>query len=312
VVRKNCHGSVSPSSEPRVGEAVGDAGGARAQEHAHQAQPHHDDLPPRRRQEDGPDDPEQQRRVDQALRAHRDPLRLVEGDVLGLLLGVGAPVDHEEHRQQVPHGPEPEGPQAQRPGERDTPQVAEEERRIAHRREQPAAVRDQQDEEEGDVRDVLALPVGAQDRPDQQHARAGGADQVREHRPDGQDRQVGLRRGPEVAADVDAAGDDVERPEQRDERDVLVAAVQQALGELEEQVDPHRRRDDGREDPAVPVALPPVVGHERQDRDPEQHHREGDHRPERDLGAELRHKPPWAATTSAGPAQGSPSGQPTR
>ena len=66
---------------------------------------------------------------------------------------------------------------------------AEEQRRIAQRRERAADVRHDEDEEHDHVRLVAAVVVGADQRADQQHRGAGGAHQARQHRADRQDRR---------------------------------------------------------------------------------------------------------------------------
>ena len=69
-----------------------------------------------------------------------------------------------------------------RPEERHAAQVAEEQRRVAQRREAAAGVGDQEDEEHDDVGAVPAPQVRAQQRADEQHGRAGGAHPARQHR----------------------------------------------------------------------------------------------------------------------------------
>ncbi len=75
------------------------------------------------------------------------------------------------------------GPQPKRPEERHPPQVAQEQRRIADRQQAAAAVAHNKDEEHHRVRHVLPLAVGPQQRPDQQHRRAGGADEAGQQSP---------------------------------------------------------------------------------------------------------------------------------
>src|SRR5207249_8771501 len=86
-----------------------------------------------------------------------------------------------EDHEQAAVDQEPLGPEAERPVERQALQEAEEQRRVADRREQAAAVGDNKDEEDDDVGDAFAGLVGAEERPDQQNRRAGGAEQVRQH-----------------------------------------------------------------------------------------------------------------------------------
>ena len=74
-----------------------------------------------------------------------------------------------------------------RPEERHAVQEAEEERRIAERRQRAADVRDQEDEEDERVGAVAARAVGPQQRADSDHRGAGRSDPRREDDPDGDD-----------------------------------------------------------------------------------------------------------------------------
>ena len=82
------------------------------------------------------------------------------------------------------------GSKAERPGEGHAREVAEEERRIAERRQAAADVRDQEDEEDHGVDDVLALAVRLEQRADEQHRGAGRADEGGEERPAGEEGRV--------------------------------------------------------------------------------------------------------------------------
>ena len=97
----------------------------------------------------------------------------------------------------------------------------EEQRRIPDRQQAAAAVADEKDEEHERVGDVPALPIGLQERPDEQHGRARGADEARGDRTDAEEGRVHGRRGDEVALDPHAAGDHVQREQEDDERDVF-------------------------------------------------------------------------------------------
>jgi hypothetical protein len=168
---------------------------------------------------------------------------------------------------------------------------AKKQRRIAQWREQTAAVRDDEDEEDDDVRLALARRVGAQQRPDQQHRGARGADPAREQRAESQQRGVDDRRARERSAHDDPAGDHEERAEQHDERDVLL----RLLGEVmpprlaldAAEVGDHGKREEERHETLVAIALPEMGRRQGQERDGEQQPREGQHRPERELGAEI-------------------------
>ena len=131
------------------------------------------------------------------------------------------------------------------------------------------------------------LLVGAQQRPDQEHRRAGGADEARQQRADAEERGVDQRRARQRAAQVDAARDHEERAEQRDERHVLAQAwCSQCAPSCSdaEQVDDHRQARDQAQHQLVAVVLPEVRERERRDRDGEQVGDERERRPQRRRG----------------------------
>jgi hypothetical protein len=68
------------------------------------------------------------------------------------------------------------------------------------RGEHPAAVRHDQDEEDDHVGHALARSIGGQQRADQQHRRAGGADHVGQERSDPEQGGVLQRRSRQRAA----------------------------------------------------------------------------------------------------------------
>ena len=110
------------------------------------------------------------------------------------LAAVEPEIDRQEHRQHEErddHGLQPEMPRG--PEEIDAVQEADEQRRIAERRQRAADIGDENDEEHHDVHFVEARVVGAEQRPDQDHGRAGGADEARDQRADRE--QCGVDRG---------------------------------------------------------------------------------------------------------------------
>ena len=123
--------------------------------------------------------------------------------------------------QQRGVGEQPLVPQRQGPEKVDTLQVSEEQRRVADRQQQPAAVADHEDEEHQRVGDVPPLAVGLEQRPHEEHCRAGRADEAREQGAHCQEGCVGGGRGLQVALDPHATGDHVEGEQQRDEGDVF-------------------------------------------------------------------------------------------
>ena len=97
--------------------------------------------------------------------------------------------EHGEH--QPPVRPQPEGP-----GERHAGQVAEEQRRIAQRRQHAPDVGHDEDEEDDGVLHARALAVRLQQGPDQQHGGAGGAHEGGQEAAEGEKAGVGERAWP--------------------------------------------------------------------------------------------------------------------
>ena len=104
-------------------------------------------------------------------------------------------------------------------------QVSQKQRRIAQRQQAAAAVAHDENEEDDRVLDVLPLAVGFQQRTDQQHRRAGGADETRQNGARGEKCTVGQGMGGQVALDANAAADGVQAEQENDERDVLGLAA---------------------------------------------------------------------------------------
>ena len=77
------------------------------------------------------------------------------------------------------------------PEEGDAAQEADEQRRIAERGERAADIGDQDDEEDDDMSIVRAPGIGADQRADQDHGGAGGADQAGDRRAEGEDAGIG-------------------------------------------------------------------------------------------------------------------------
>ena len=107
------------------------------------------------------------------------------------------------------------------PEEIDAVQEADEQRRVAERGQRAADIGDEEDEEHDDVDVVEPVRVGADERADQDHGRAGRADDARDQRAERQDRGVDERRAAQVAGHQNAAGHDVEREQQHDEAQIF-------------------------------------------------------------------------------------------
>jgi hypothetical protein len=101
-------------------------------------------------------------------------------------------------------------------------EIAQEQRRVANRQQTATAVADDENEEHHGMDRVLSFAVGFEQRTDQQHRRAGGADEARQKAADAHERGVGHRVGSQVAFDANAAADGVEAEQQHDERNVFL------------------------------------------------------------------------------------------
>ncbi|MNR01208.1 hypothetical protein D3C85_1170060 [compost metagenome] len=111
---------------------------------------------------------------------------------------------------------------------------------------------------------MAAVVVGAQQRPDQQHRRAGGAHQAGQHGPEREDAGVQPGRAVQVATQADTAGHHVERPQQHDERDVFAQQRVHRVGHGGVDTELHRERHQeqrapGRSHLAI-VVVPEVRG----------------------------------------------------
>ena len=238
----------------------------------------------------------QQQEVPGAFEAQRFELETILLNALLTFLAVEVPVHDVEHDQQDDDREQPDVPEVlEGPEEGDPAQVPQEQGGVADGRQGAADVADQEDEEQGDVLDVLPLAVGAQHGADQQHRRAGGADDVGDQRADRQERGVCRGLSFKIALEQDAAADDEERAQQGDERDVLLERVGQAVGgglgvvvseDQPQQVADHGGRPCGRHQQLVAVLLPPVVGNHGKNGDAQEHAGEGQDPQQRELIAE--------------------------
>ena len=127
-----------------------------------------------------------------------------------------------KNRQQHADARRPHRPAIFRdPPERHALQIAEKQRRVADGRKAAADVGHDENEKD-DVMRRDAVLVHPNPRADQQHGRAGGAQNIGDDCADEQKNDVGQRRGLAFDADVDAAGNDEERADERDEAGVIV------------------------------------------------------------------------------------------
>ena len=176
-------------------------------------------------------------------------------------------IERVENRDESTHCHAPRRPAVlQRPPEGHTAQVAKKERRVADGREAAAHVADDEDEED-DVKRGDAILVHPNPRADEQHGRAGGADEVGQHRADEQEDAVHERRGLALHADVDAAAHHEERADERDEADVFVRHVEHPPRRAQRE-DVVERGDEAKADGDVMIMmLPPMLVEEGPERD---------------------------------------------
>ena len=197
-------------------------------------------------------------------------------------------VEDDEQRaiHQQPGEPEREGP-----SEGNALEEAEVERRVAERGEQTSAVGDDEDEEDDDVGAGDPLLVGAEQRPNEDHRGPGRADHVGKQRADGEHRGVGERCAGQAASHIDAAAQQVEAQNERDEGEVLHAGMHElklpAIAEGVDEPAGEGERDEPHQHPAVAVALPPVGHQRRHERDEEEDDNEGDRGPVGELRRDL-------------------------
>ena len=227
---------------------------------------------------DGGDDDGEEDEVERALEAQGLDLGVVVvhglGGLLGVVVGVQGVVAHQQHDvDEEVLAQEVEGP-----GEGHPAQESQEQGRVAQGREEAAAVGHDEDRVQHRVHPVVALLVGGQQGPDEEHGGAGGAHEGGDDSADGQEDRVVAGRGPDVALEEDASGDDEQGQQQADELDVLHHGGEDGRPA---QGDPHpgghRNPQAHGDDQLAGVLLPPVGRgrDQRQDGDAGEHAREG-------------------------------------
>ena len=200
---------------------------------------------------------------------------------LPLLAGEDALVEHVEDREQRPVHEGPGAEQAQRPDEGHAAQEAEVQRRVSQRREQAAAVRDDEDEEHDDVRLAHARLVGPQEGREEQHRGAGRPHEAGQHGPHRQERGVRERRPRQRAPEVHPPRDHEERGQEGDEGGVFARAVDEPWRKPRQaQARRHRQAESGGHGQLAAVALPEVGQGEGDEGQGGQVGDEGEHGPE--------------------------------
>jgi hypothetical protein len=185
--------------------------------------------------------------------------------------------EHREHQHRDEAGLHPQIPQ--RPQKIDAMEEADEQWRVAQGAERATDVGDQDDEEHDHMRIAGAGLVGAQQRPDEDHGGAGGADDAGYRRADREETRVDQRRAGETSGHQDAACYRVKREQHDDETQVL---GQQRMNEcIDGRHGAELRRDREQRDrrPAggdlTVVVMPDAAEQQRPGRDREQHADEG-------------------------------------
>ena len=133
---------------------------------------------------------------------------------------------------------------------------------------------------------MLAVLVRVEDRPDEQHRRARGADERGQHTTDGKEDRVVARRRLDVADEEDSARGDEEAADEHDELEVLDQGVDDSRRLTAEQ-EPRgdRHTEDECDDELDEVAIPDLLRgrDEREHRDaPEQQNERNDAPPGHD------------------------------
>ena len=124
--------------------------------------------------------------------------------------GVHREIGRDQARDDQGHLP----PKTQGPEERHSVEEAEEQGRVAKRRECSADVRHEEDEKDHRMGPVAAAPVRAQERPDEEDGGSGRTDPGREGGAHDNDHCVHRRGTSKGTPDQDAATDRVEGPEE--------------------------------------------------------------------------------------------------
>ena len=180
--------------------------------------------------------------------------------------------ENRQHRHGDNRGLQPEIPQ--RPQEIHAMQKADKQRRIAERAQRAADIAGEQNEKDHHM-DIVAAPfVGADQRANEDERRAGGAEEARHDGAERDDAEIGPRAGANASGNQDAAGDRVEREQQKDEADIVGEHHIKHCRERDRRAAQHRQRHDrqhrpGQHDLAV-MGVPDFRQQQRAERDRQQ------------------------------------------
>ena len=175
------------------------------------------------------------------------------------------------------------------PEEVDTVEEADKQRRVAKRTEGAADIGDQNDEKDHHMRIVWPRNIRADQRPNQDHRRACGADDARHHRAEPEDDSVVPGRAPDVTADENAARHGIKREQKNDEAEILRQhGVNEHRRHRRAASEPSERgqrqyRPGGRDLPVMRV--PHLWKQQRSKRDRQQQTRKGQHKGPRQRSA---------------------------
>ena len=184
-------------------------------------------------------------------------------------------IDGDENRQHAAGDERGRLPQVfRRPEEIDAVEEADEQRRIAERRQRAADIADEEDEEHHDMDVVQPRRIGPDQRPDQNHRGAGSADDAGNERAEGEHQRIDQRRAAHRAGDHDAAGDHIEREQDGDEAEIV--AKQRMRQGRQRGIDAAQRRERGErqrrpdEGEFAVVVMPDAPDDKRRERDGQQ------------------------------------------
>ncbi|KAG0162333.1 hypothetical protein DFQ30_002304, partial [Apophysomyces sp. BC1015] len=185
-------------------------------------------------------------------------------------------VQHVEHREH--HGAHEQRGQRQvhgSPEKIDAVQKAEEQWRVAERRQRTARIGDEENKEHHHMRNMAAIVIGSQQRPNQQHRRAGGPHHACEQRTQRDQARIERRRSMQIATYADTAGNRIQRGQQHDEGHVLGNHRMRERCERCIHAERHGERNQERKRPGrrhlAEMAVPERCGQQRQQRDRQQY-----------------------------------------
>ncbi|OQC73428.1 MAG: hypothetical protein BWX45_00479 [Deltaproteobacteria bacterium ADurb.Bin002] len=162
--------------------------------------------------------------------------------------------------------------------------------RIPQRRQGAADITDQKDKKYNGMNLIHPPGVRSQDRPDEQHGRAGRADDRRQKRSDDQNHDIDGGGSLQRALDIDAACNREQRPQKQNKGDIVhdhnvADFIQSGFAEkINERNGKDNRPESGN---LGKMAMPETGQNEGNERNRKQNTRKGQHRPQRQNGADI-------------------------